>query len=142
MLGASDISNLHEDGIHFIFNLQRDFMKTCKMGKLSKILLNSILFYSVHANSFTVTNCSNDVSTLPDKDLRTMTQSLRCLETGPSLFSPWIPASMFFESQFELRELCLWKSMKLISSTTLTMTVHTAGIPETRPIQKQSQQTI
>ena len=76
MLGASDISNLHEDGIHFIFNLQRDFMKTCKMGKLSKILLNSILFYSVHANSFTVTNCSNDVSTLPDTDLRTMPQSI------------------------------------------------------------------
>ena len=58
------------------FNLQRDFMKTCKMGKLSKILLNSILFYSAHANSFSVTNCSNDVSTLPDKDLRTMTQSI------------------------------------------------------------------
>ena len=40
------------------------------MGKLSKILLNSLVFYSASAKSFSVTSCSNDVSTLPEKNLR------------------------------------------------------------------------
>ena len=69
------------------------------MGKLSKILLNSILFFSAHANNFDVTSCSNDVSTLS-----------------------WVAVP---HSYWILRELCLWKSIKIILKIILSTTVHT-----------------
>ena len=57
-------------------------------------------------------------------------------------YVPKIPASLVFLSQWELRELCLWKSMKIISSTILRMMVHTIGMQETSSIRKQSLRTI
>ena len=42
------------------------------MGKLSTILLNSMFLNSAYANSFSVTDCSNDVSTHPGRDPSTI----------------------------------------------------------------------
>ena len=207
---------------HFIFAwkypiqfiLKRDCRKACEMGKLSKILLNSIFLNSAYANSFSVTDCSIDVSTVPGRDPRTIRlegrsvgvreiwnrvtensnqsqfwlyqssliacwsfggfygqktlwptayRSVRYFQNsfdpGPVRIWPSDPKfSNFtmndrlrsedpcffglFLSQWELRELCLWKSMKIISSTILRMMVHTVGMQETRSIRKQSLQTI
>ena len=58
------------------------------MGKLSKILLNSIFLNSAFASSFSVTDCSNDVSTLPGRDPRTIRLWSRSVREFQNSFDP------------------------------------------------------
>jgi len=110
---------------HFIFALKYLIpllflplliQRELKMAKLSNILINSFLSLT-YANNFGVTNCSNDVSTL-------------------------LIYRSFCLTHFEWRELCRWKSTKIILKIILPMTVHTLCKQQKVSIQKQSRHTI
>ena len=59
------------------------------MGKLSKIVLNSLLSFSAYANNFNVTNCDNNVSTLAPEKRMTFQMPFRatkCKNTNKARF--------------------------------------------------------
>ena len=84
--------------------------------KLSKILLNSVFLSSGYANNFGVTNCNTDVST-----------------------SSWVA---FSHSYWILRELWLWKSIKITLNIILSTTVRTLWLHLIAFIRKPSLLTI
>ena len=86
------------------------------MGKLSKLLLNSVFLSSAHANNFGITNCNNDVSTWS-----------------------WFA---FSHSYWIFRELWLWKSIKITLNIILSTTVRTLWLHLMAFIRKPSLLTI